>query len=556
MRAMTLHFPALPLLLLALLCLSPVSHSTLMAEDQAVLDSDRLDPDSLDPETAVRTGVMFERSRQWRDAIDHYKESLELWPDEARIQHGLRRARFHFSIDRRYDDRSFQEDLLTLKATDAFDLFEDLLDKIGGHFVESISTKSIVAHGTESLWLALGNDKFLERNLFGASPERIKELRDILEKDYWNKPCYREDARYVVEDICDHAEKLVGLNRTAVILEYVFGACNCLDDYSNVLTPGRLDDLYSNIEGEFVGIGIVMEAEDGRGMKLVNVLPDSPAFEAGLRRGEYLVRIDGVDCRRMTTDEAAGMLSGESQSQVRLECSCVEYASFRGVACTRRPVQVKSLPQVRIVDAQHGIGYIQMTGFQKGTATEMDAALVKLKSEGMQALIWDVRGNPGGLLTAAVEVLDRFIEQGVLVSTRGRTADQNFSYSAHRPGTWDVPIVLLIDDHSASASEIVAGAIRDHQRGTIVGRKSYGKWSVQSIYPARHSTGLRMTTAKFYSPHGLTHGKVGVKPHIRVTNDADSGLPPGAEAVDFANDPDIQRAIRVLQQKQTEYTQR
>jgi carboxyl-terminal processing protease len=185
-----------------------------------------------------------------------------------------------------------------------------------------------------------------------------------------------------------------------------------------------------------------------------------------------------------------------------------------------------------------------MTGFQKSSAQELDEALTKLEREGMKALIWDVRGNPGGLLTAAVEVLDRFIDKGTLVETRGRTYDQNYTYTAHEPGTHKVPIILLIDGSSASASEIVAGAIRDHHRGKLVGRKSYGKWSVQSIYDLRTGGGVRLTTAKFYSPNGDTLGKIGVKPDVEVSVTKGFQRPIGE--VDPASDPDVAKAIEMF----------
>jgi carboxyl-terminal processing protease len=208
---------------------------------------------------------------------------------------------------------------------------------------------------------------------------------------------------------------------------------------------------------------------------------------------------------------------------------------------------VKSIPIARIIDRDSGVGYIQMNSFQKSTVQELDSALADLRQQGMRSLVWDLRGNPGGLLTTAVEVLDRFISDGVLVSTRGRTSDQNFSYSAHRPGTLNIPLVLLIDGDSASASEIVAGAIKDHRRGTIVGRKSYGKWSVQSIYPIHGNCGLRLTTAKFYSPHGHTLGKIGVRPDIEVAEPEKRQSHRGS--MDFENDVDVQRALEVLQRQ-------
>jgi carboxyl-terminal processing protease len=492
---------------------------------------------------AAVAGARLETERKWRDAIDHYKHSLESWPKDENLKYGLRRAQFQFGIDRRYSDQSFLTTLKPMSRDAALTAFDEIMSHIRAHFVDPIDTTSIVAHGTESLWLALRNERFIEQNLFGAEQARIDSFREMLRERYWNKPVASDsDARRVITEVCDLGRKQLGLDAGAIVQEYVFGACNCLDDYSNVLTPGRLNDLYSNIEGEFVGIGIVMEAEIGKGMKLVQVLPDSPAYEKGLRAGDTIIGVDGRNCKFMTTDEAAGLLTGKANTQVRLEVICP--AGQREALVTRREVQVKSIPVAKIIDSKNGIGYIQMTGFQKSSATELDEALTKLEREGMKALIWDVRGNPGGLLTAAVEVLDRFIENGTLVETRGRTYDQNYTYTAHVPGTHNVPIILLIDGSSASASEIVAGAIRDHHRGKLVGRKSYGKWSVQSIYDLRTGGGVRLTTAKFYSPNGDTLGKIGVKPDVDVT--VPKGFQRTIGEVDPVTDLDVAKAIEII----------
>lgn len=496
-----------------------------------------------DAKTAATDAARLERERKWRDAIDLYKQALKSWPQDENLSYGLRRSQFQFAVERRYTDPSFIQQLRTLDRESALGLFDSVLENIQGHFVDPINTTSIVAHGTESLWLALANEKFLENNLFGVADDRLKKLRDELRTRYWNKPVYyRDGARQTIGEVCALAQELVGLEAGPVIMEYVFGACNCLDDYSNVLSPGRRGDLYSNIRGQFVGIGIVLEAEQGKGMKLVQVLPESPASESGLQPGDIICRIDTTDCRNLSTDESANLLSGLEGTQVRLEI--VRSGSTLNMTCTRRPVKVRSLPVVKIIDRSAGIAYIQMTGFQQGSVAELDAALAQLEREGMRSLVWDVRGNPGGLLPASVEILDRFIADGVLVSTRGRNADQNFTYTAHKPGTYDIPIVLLVDGNSASASEIVAGAIRDHKRGQIVGRTTYGKWSVQSIYDIQLSCGIRLTTAKFYSPNGENYSKVGVKPDYEVPEGAHFERKLGD--VDAARDPDVVKAIELL----------
>ena len=158
-------------------------------------------------------------------------------------------------------------------------------------------------------------------------------------------------------------------------------------------------------------------------------------------------------------------------------------SAARKLAVRRQHVEVPSIDDVKIVDRESGIGYLKLTCFQKTTSRDLDAALWRLNREGMRSLIMDLRGNPGGLLTSSVEVVDKFVDEGVIVSTRGRSSLEDYNYTAHKAGTWDVPLVVLIDGDSASASEIFAGAIRDHRRGTIVGQRSYGKGSVQGIFP-------------------------------------------------------------------------
>lgn len=505
-----------------------------------------------DPQTAATQGVTLEQQSKWRDAIEHYEAAVKQWPQDPALAYGLRRAKIHFAIERRYGDDSFRSQMLPMSRHDALELYDAILDRIRSNYVDDISTTSLVAHGTESLWLALSNEKFVAQHLFGADPKRVKALRDALQQRYWNKAVYyREGARQTVNEVADLAQSTLGLSPTVVVMEYVFGACNCLDDYSAVLTPSRNDDLHDNIKGEFVGIGIVMEAEVGKGMALRNVLPESPAAESGLRPGDFIVQIDGRDCRFMSTEEAAALLAGTSGSQVALEAVSPRRSDPLRVTCTRRKVEVKSVPVAKIIDSERGIAYIQQTGFQESTAFEMQMALHKLQRQGMKSLVWDLRGNPGGLLQQASEILDLFISQGVLVSTQGRTPEQNQQFTAHAPGTWSIPLVLLIDENSASASEIVAGAIHDHQRGTIVGRNSYGKWSVQSIYPVRGGTGLRLTTAKFLSPNGHWLSKIGVAPDIEVEWPTDDEFVRPLGDVDLVRDRDLVRALDVLTNGQT-----
>jgi carboxyl-terminal processing protease len=192
-------------------------------------------------------------------------------------------------------------------------------------------------------------------------------------------------------------------------------------------------------------------------------------------------------------------------------------SSPQPLVLTRQRVEVPCVEGVKIIDAQNGVGYLKLNSFQKTTPRDVDAALWKLHREGMKSVIIDLRGNPGGLLNAAVELADKFIYDGAIVSTRGRNPREDYSYTAHTVGTWRVPLVVLIDGDSASASEIFAGAIRDRHRGLVVGERSYGKGSVQGIFPLSSSKGgVRLTTAKFFSPSGQAISRNGVTPDVAV----------------------------------------
>lgn len=505
---------------------------------------------------AAAHGEALEKAGDWIESIQYYEAALKKWPEEETLKYALRRSRVCFGIDRRYTDRSFENTLLAQRTARAISMYDEVLSTVQDYYVDGkFRTTAFVAHGTESLYMALGSrTKFGPKNVQYSNKDRIKSFRQMLVNKYWNKPIpHRIAAREIVLEVADLAEQQLGVSKTAVVMEYLCGGCNALDDYSNFLTPDRLDELYGNIDGEFVGIGIEMESKTTKGQHLVNVLPDSPASRGGLQPDDYIVEIDGIDCRDMTTDEAAGLLKGKPNTIVRLTIE-TPAKDIRVARLTRRPVLVKSITRHEIIDRANKVGYIRMEGFQKSTTNELDRALSRLEAQGMRALIWDLRGNPGGLLDTAAGVLDRFIDGGTLVSTKGRTADQNQVFSATGFHTRNVPLVLLVDGDSASASEIVAGAIHEHRRGTIVGRKTYGKWSVQSILPLRDGTGLRLTTAKFYSPEGRNLAKVGVRPHVTVQRTDD----PSRRRSYFRNDariqddPDIARGLQEVTKRLTQ----
>lgn len=464
----------------------------------------------------LRGGRQLEQQRRWGEALTHYEDAIRQYPNESVLQQRFDGARLHYDLERRYTDRSFCASVLRLSTERALELYSQVLLKIDAHYVEAPHWSELVERGTGNVELALGEEAFVNRNVPSRDRAAVnafrREIRDVVGTRIINS---RTDARDVVATVSRLAQERLEVPPAAVVLEYLCGATNALDPYSTYLTPDQLNEVYAQIEGNFVGLGVELKAQDG-GLMIIRVITGSPAAEAGVRTQDLILAIDRQPTKDLTTDQAANLLQGIEGSVVTLTVAAAGEAP-RQVTVRRRRVEVPSVDQASIIDSQYGIGYFKLTCFQKTTAHDLDIALWKLHREGMKSLVIDLRGNPGGLLLSSVEVADRFIERGVIVSTRGRSTQEDFTYSAHEQAKWRMPLVLIIDQDSASAAEIFAGAIRDHGRGTIVGVRSFGKGSVQGIFPLDDSTaGVRLTTAKFYSPNGRPYSHVGVEPDKTV----------------------------------------
>jgi carboxyl-terminal processing protease len=466
--------------------------------------------------TILHEGHQLEMERRWSDALVRYEEALKEYPNNRQLSERLDLAKIHFNLARRYNDASFRRDLTALGAQQAVDLYGEVLDKIQTHYVTPPDWAQLVRRGATALDIALADDAFRLTSLATAPQDQIERFRQNLRMrtDYQEIKSQREAVGYVIE-LARAAERQIGLSPTATVLEYVAAAAGGLDTYSAYLTGDQLRDVYSQIEGNFVGVGIELKAVE-KGLWIVDVIPASPAEAAGVRPDDVIVEVDGASTAGITNDVAAKMLQGPEGSSVVVTVS-TPGLSPRRLSIRREHVEVPGIDGAEILDKEFGVAYIRIPSFQKTTSRDLDAALWNLHRDGMRSLIIDLRSNPGGLLTSAVEVVDKFVQNGQIVSTRGRNPQENYSYSAHVGGTWRMPLVVLIDGDSASASEIFAAAIADHRRGTIVGERSYGKGSVQGIFPLRTAgTGIRLTTAKFYSPSGQPISNVGVAANIVV----------------------------------------
>lgn len=295
------------------------------------------------------------------------------------------------------------------------------------------------------------------------------------------------------------------------------GMLEGLDPYSQYIGPEELEELRIETEGEFGGLGIEVIVKDGI-LTVITPIVGSPAFTAGVLVGDKILRIDGESTENISIRTAIKKLRGKPNTKVIITVLHEGDTAPVDIAIERAVIHVQSVRGARIVDEENKIGYFAITTFQDNTLQEMDAALKELQDKGITALVIDLRFNPGGLLDVAVKVADRFIKDGVIVSTKGRDESQNTIYMAKERDVYpELPLVVLVNNGSASASEIVAGAIKDHKRGLLLGLKTFGKGSVQSLIPVEEGkSALKLTTAKYYTPSGVSIHELGIEPDIKV----------------------------------------
>jgi len=464
----------------------------------------------------IERGALLEEQRRWGEALSHYERALRQLPGAVDIEKRLILARAHYDVARRYNDNSFITATAAMTDRDALSVYDEVLLKVHTHYVHDPRWKQMVRYGTMNMEVSLSEPQFVARHASTLSPEKKNQLIASLRQ--WTDTATldnRSQARELVQRIGATVQLHFGIPASTVIMEYVAGATASLDEYSGFLTGNQMTEVFSQIEGNFVGLGVELKTEE-TGLLIVNVIPNGPASLGGLKIGDRIIEVDGRTLGQVSPDAMADMLRGVEGSQVRVTARDAA-GMVRQLTLTRQRVEVPSVENVKIIDPDYGVGYFKLSSFQKTTSSDVDAALWKLHAQGMRSLIIDLRGNPGGLLKAAVDVADKFVGEGMIVATRGRSPREDFDHRGQAAGTWQVPLVVLIDHDSASASEILAGAIRDHRRGTVVGETSYGKGSVQGIFPlASAELGVRLTTAKWYTPNGTAISGHGVTPDIPV----------------------------------------
>ncbi len=326
------------------------------------------------------------------------------------------------------------------------------------------------------------------------------------------------------------------------------GMLNELDPHTNFLPPKLFKDFQSETSGEFGGIGIEITQQDGY-LTVISPIEDTPAWKAGILSGDKIIGIDGHATKGLSLSEAAQLMRGKTGSKIKLKVKREGKKEAIVFNVKRAKVKIRS---IKYVDLEEGYAYIRMTSFIEKTYNDFIKQIKKHKKKNktLKGLIIDLRNNPGGLLDQAVRISDMFLEKGTIVSTRGRNESKQEVMYAKSEGTQEnYPIIILVNEYSASASEILAGALQDNQRAVIMGRRSFGKGSVQSVIKLDDGSALKLTVAKYFTPSGESIQAKGIVPDIIVENVNPDAYRKAIVKKNVRREGDMQKALRGTEKK-------
>jgi len=346
--------------------------------------------------------------------------------------------------------------------------------------------------------------------LFFIGKSFAETEKNIYEKiDLFSEVLSKIDEEYVEE-----------INQSEVMDAAINGVLQSLDPYSAYMSPKMFEDMQTETSGQFGGLGIEVGMEHGV-VKVISPIDNTPASRAGVKAGDYIVKINDIQVQGKSLTEAVELMRGPVGSKIEITVRRIGLKKAIVFNITREIIKIESVKSKYIDDT---IGYLRLTSFNENSAAQIKKKIIEFnKKKDLKGYILDLRNNPGGLLSQAIKITDFFLDDGEIVSTKGRKKSENKKWFAKKGDLTNVkPLIVLINYGSASASEIVAGALKDHKRAILVGESSYGKGSVQSVISLKNKGAIRLTISKYYLPSGKSIAEVGVDPDIQIEESSDA----------------------------------
>ena len=363
---------------------------------------------------------------------------------------------------------------------------------------------------------------------------------------FFNLRSFADDNQTIYDKIDVFSEVLEKINKEYVdevnqsnaMDAAINGVLQSLDPYSSYMSPKMFESMQTETSGKFGGLGIEVGMEAGV-VKVISPIDNSPAYRAGVKAGDYIVKINNIQVQGKSLTEAVDLMRGPIGSDIEITIRRVGEKKSFIFKIKREIIEIKSVKAKYVEDE---IGYLRLTSFNENSSKQIKDKIKEMnQNDSLKAYILDLRNNPGGLLSQAIKITDFFLNKGEIVSTKGRKSYENRKWFAKNGDiTNGKALIVLINYGSASASEIVAGALKDHKRATIIGENSYGKGSVQSIIPLKNNGAIRLTVSKYYLPSGDSISEIGVRPDIEIAENSDDFR------IDTDTDNQLKFAIKLI----------
>ncbi|MEK6643171.1 MAG: S41 family peptidase [Planctomycetota bacterium] len=500
------------------------------------------------PEIVENVLVEIERhksEKEWRDALFLYDVLSKLFPKNKDYQTGFTYCSKRAHLDFVYGPKSnWRSDLRDVSASAIW----QVLDRIEDDYVQEADFRQLCTSGLEHLVILAEAESITES--FPTLGDKdlvtnfVTRVKGIIKNRVQGKGAFGpRQVRAVFSKVLEANTEGLRLPEQVLVDEFVSGMLEHLDEFTSVIWPSEVDDFNKHTRGDFVGVGIQITQDIGKHVRVESPLEDSPAYKAGIKPGDFITEVDGKSTLDMTTNQAVQTITGEPGTTVRLTIKDPVTEESRVIPLKREHIKIRTVRGYQrnekkstgwdyVVDPTTKIGYVRVSGFMDKTVEDLEDALKQMRKDGVRGLILDLRFNPGGLLTSAVHMCELFMKKGdPVVMTKGRSRQQNMEINSKSDDNYhDLPLVVLVNEYSASASEIVAGALSGLKEACIVGTRSFGKGSVQNLIPISDNQAyLKLTTAKYHVPdsdrledpwyclHRDKNSETwGVEPHIGV----------------------------------------